>query len=164
MPKESAYTSLNQIPAGFKAFEFGVNNLDIGGGKYDTASDYLAEQYGTINLVYDEFNRSKSHNNMVLQVAINTQLDSITVFNVLNVIQSKKERRELLKGLQELMNEQWRNGAEPVIIFQVYEGDRTGKPSKKTVQTNMKTVDYIPEIQKVFPEWEVQRQGNYLIV
>jgi hypothetical protein len=52
----------------------------------------------------------------------------------------------------------------PFVIFQIYEGNKSGKPSKKTVQTNMRTADYIPEIQQVFPEWEVQRQGNFLIV
>jgi hypothetical protein len=88
MGKESAYTSLNQIPAAFKAFHFGRRNLDIGGGKYDHATGYLI-QHGTINLVLDPFNRTEGHNTLVKLELVEHWIDSITCFNVLNVIQNK---------------------------------------------------------------------------
>lgn len=40
-------------------------NRDYGGGKFDNATEYLAEMNVT-NLVYDSFNRSSDHNKMVL--------------------------------------------------------------------------------------------------
>ena len=159
MPKESAYTSIKQIPAGFKKFQLGKRNMDYGGGKYDVATNYL-KKHGTENLVIDPYNRNKNHNfNVIHDMAI-TPVQSITLMNVLNVIQSKAERAKVLNTIKVMVD----NQDDPVVIIQIYEGDKSGKPSKKTVQTNMKTADYIPEIQKVFPEWEVQRQGNFLIV
>jgi len=160
MPKESAYTSLKQIPACFKAFELGQTNLDIGGGKYDIGTEYL-KKHGTTNMVYDPFNRPDKHNGKVWHKARMKGVDSITVSNVLNVIQSKDERKHLIEFAK--TNSEHR-GKNSTIIFQIYEGDRSGIPSKTTVQNNMKTADYIQEIQEVFPEWEVQRQGNFIIV
>jgi len=164
MPQESAYTSINQIPAGFKQFKLGKRNLDWGGGSYDKATRYLRRS-GTTNLVYDKFNRTIPENVHALSYAECSGVNSITVFNVLNVIQDKKERKALLRDIKKTCDRVSEFGQEvPVIIIQIYEGDRSGIPSKKTVQTNMRTVDYIPEIQAEFPGWEVQRQGNFLIV
>jgi len=161
MSKESAYTSLNQIPAVFKNYELGSVNLDFGGGKYNKGTNYL-DKHGTTNLVFDPYNRSEEHNEEVLldsQVMYN--VNSITCLNVLNVITSKKERADVLKNIRMIVKTQ-KN--EPVVLFSIYEGNRSGVPGTRTTQTNMKTADYIPEIQKVFPEWEVQQQGNVLIV
>lgn len=164
MGKESAYTSLRQIPAGFKKFEFGKINLDWGGGKYDLAKDYLCTR-GTYNFVYDKYNRTPTHNMETTITVRSHKTETVTVFNVLNVIQTKKERTELLRAIKRFCKEQKKfHQNDPVVIFQVYEGNRSGVPSKNTVQTNMKTAAYIPEIQSVFPEWEVQRQGNFIIV
>ena len=49
----------------------------------------------------------------------------------------------------------------PIIIFQVYEGDKT---ANKDIQNCMKTKEYIPEIQEVFPSWSIKRKGNVIIV
>ena len=59
-------TSINKnvYPAVFnrvKDWEEGTVNLDIGGGKYDTATDYL-ENFGVENLIYDPYNRDEEWN------------------------------------------------------------------------------------------------------
>ena len=56
----SAKTSIPQIPALFKHKDvtFGKTNIDIGGGKFDLATNFLAEQ-GTKNYVFDPNNRSE---------------------------------------------------------------------------------------------------------
>ena len=57
----SAKTSIKQVPALFKNpnAKFGAVNVDIGGGKFDLAADFLA-QNGTRNLVFDPYNRLSS--------------------------------------------------------------------------------------------------------
>ncbi|MBP0989854.1 MAG: hypothetical protein J5874_01560 [Oscillospiraceae bacterium] len=49
------------MPALFKNpnAKFGAVNVDIGGGKFDLAADFLA-QNGTRNLVFDPYNRLSS--------------------------------------------------------------------------------------------------------
>jgi len=164
MGKEAAYTSIKQIPAGFKVFQLGYQNLDWGGGKYDLATWHMRNE-GTYNVVYDEFNQSPERQTMAWRVVTREKTSSVTVFNVLNVIQSKSERATLLKRINKYCNYQKKRFNEyPVVIFQIYEGNRSGIPSTKTVQNNMKTAAYLPEIQKAFPKWEPQRQGNFIIV
>jgi len=164
MGYESAYTSLNQVPACFKTFKLGYLNFDIGGGKFDTGTNYL-NKHGTKNITYDpNFDLPPEKESVLLHLSVN-EVDSITCNNVLNVIQDANERKEIYKTMKLVLKTQkamFKNV--PVIIFQIYEGDRSGKPSTKTVQNNMKTATYIPEIQAAFPGWEVQRQGNFLIV
>ena len=67
----SAATSVNHIPAGFKKIvkdRYKGINLDWGGGKYDKGTKYL-NQWGIINLVYDPYNRSEEHNQEMLAFA-----------------------------------------------------------------------------------------------
>ena len=53
-------------------------NLDYGGGKFDNATEYLAEMNVT-SLVYDPFNRSSDHNKMVLaEIRNNGSADTVT--------------------------------------------------------------------------------------
>jgi len=164
MGKEAAYTSIKQIPAGFKVFQLGYLNLDWGGGKYDLATQYL-RKHGTYNLVYDEYNQSYNDTSDNWLTARDKKVSSVTVFNVLNVIQDNVERDTLLNRINKFCDQKKKSHGEyPVVIFQIYEGNRSGVPSTKTVQNNMKTADYLPEIRKAFPKWEPQRQCNFIIV
>ena len=163
MGKEAAYTSIKQIPAGFKKYELGSVNLDWGGGKYDLATRYL-KKHNTHNFVYDEYNQTEEEYTRNWELANRFITDSVTVFNVINVI-NKKERLTLYKRINKFCNDhKKRFNSYPVVIFQVYEGNRSGVPATRTVQNNMKTAAYLPEIQKAFPKWEPQRQGNFIIV
>jgi hypothetical protein len=161
MAKDSAYTSTRQIPACFNAFELGPINLDIGGGRYDDGTNYLADHKVT-NLVLDQFNRSKVHNDEVLAQVKSNGVDTITVLNVLNVINDRKERDALYS---DVCYYSAINNHAPVI-FQVYEGNRTGvRDTGKTVQNNMKTLDYMGEIERWFSvSHNVTRWKNFIIV
>lgn len=164
MSKQSAYTSVNQVPAVFKKYELGRVNLDIGGGKYDTGTKYLAE-HGTLNLVYDPYNRSQFHNTNVVELVLQTQIDTITCLNVLNVVTSAKERKNLLWNIRKFVyNQKYNFNHYPPVIFSIYEKSGTGRADKNLTQNNMKTKDYIPEIQYIFPDWEIQQEGNVIIV
>jgi len=66
----SADTSLRQVPALFKKqdidFPEGGTNFDIGGGRFDEGTKYLADERGVENFVYDPYNRSPEHNAAVM--------------------------------------------------------------------------------------------------
>jgi len=102
----SASTSIKQIPAGFKIVDkyFGWQpntiNFDIGGGKYNLMTEKLWEKSVT-NLVYDPYNRSAEHNRKIYSLVAEIQLgsggvDTVTVFNVLNVIKEEEIQLEVL--------------------------------------------------------------------
>ena len=63
----SAKTSLKQIPALFKdkSVVFGKTNVDVGGGRFDLATNFLAER-GTKNMVFDPYNRGAAENKATL--------------------------------------------------------------------------------------------------
>ena len=66
----SASTSINsaKVPAVFKkvrSWAPGQINVDLGGGRYDTATEYLLREYGAHNLVLDPYNRTEEHNSSV---------------------------------------------------------------------------------------------------
>ena len=87
----SAKTSIKQIPAGFRiidkhfGWQPGTVNLDIGGGKYDLMTDALKEK-GVKNLIYDPFNRPLEHNLKIIEELEDHTMDTVTMFNLLNVI------------------------------------------------------------------------------
>ena len=95
----SAKTSINstRIPAIFKhpaiKWQAGTRNLDWGGGRYDTATEYL-KGLGVLNAIYDPYNREAAHNAKVLAEA---PYDSATVSDVLNVVQGAKNRKSIIK-------------------------------------------------------------------
>ena len=162
MAQDSAYTSVKILPKAFKMFSFHGRNLDFGGGKWDKATVYLKNNHNCENLVYDPYNRTEEHNAMIVNRVASEGVDSITCLNVLNVIKDKKERRTLICSVHRAMDESRLNADKiPIIIFQVYEGDKT---ANKDIQTCMKAKEYIPEIQEVFPSWSIKRKGNVIIV
>lgn len=151
----SANTSINssKVPAVFKKIWWGTNpiNLDIGGGKFDTATNYL-DGLGVKNLIYDPYNRSEAHNAQILAfLAEHGKVDSATLSNVLNVIKEPEVRRELLVFAQKHARK---------VFITVYEGNRSGigKASKKGCwQENRKLTDYVQEVKNVFKFALVQR-------
>lgn len=162
---DSSVTSINSsnLPAVFKNSNVKMNpgtvNLDYGGGKFDNVAEYLKDK-DVINLVYDPFNRSKEHNKEVLQIVRkNGGADTVTCSNVLNVIQEESIRLSVLKNINRLV----KSGG--TVYITVYEGDGSGQgksnPKRKSYQTNMKTQDYVDEIEQVFSN--VTRKGKLII-
>ena len=139
--------------------EEGSVNLDIGGGRFDLGTDYLRNK-GVENLVFDKFNRSPEHNEEVLnRIREIGGTDSATVANTLNVIEEPEARKSVIQQSYDYTKEGGK------VLFQIYEGSGTGvgRETTKGWQNNRKTSGYIPEIEGVFGEGNVQRKGNIII-
>lgn len=151
----SADTSLNQVSRAYTlyqnkiGFKKGSFILDYGGGRYDSAVEYM-KGYGCTVKVYDPFNRLASHNRSVLNYAKNHVPDYIINANVLNVIKEKEIIEDIVSNISRLA------GTYTMCIFCVYEGNGTGHGSRTTKgwQRNQRTDSYIPMIQRHFSNVE----------
>jgi hypothetical protein len=157
--RTSAATSINKskVPAVFSAVSWkpGTVNADIGGGRYDTATDYLKTQ-GVENLIYDPFNRSEEHNQQVVSRLTGGQADTATVSNVLNVIQEPENRSEVISQASQAIND---TGS---AYFTFYKGKGEARATAgDSWQENRKAESYVAEIQKHFSD--VQRKGPLVI-
>lgn len=160
----SANTSINssKLPAVFSKVKFkpGTINLDYGGGKFDNATEFLAQQDVT-NLIFDKFNRSDEHNRDVIKkVRQNGGADTATCSNVLNVIKERDIRvNEVIKNIYSLL----KSGG--TAYFTVYEGTGAGdsRETKAGYQLNKKTADYIEEIAEIFGDNNVSRKGSVIV-
>lgn len=121
--------------------------LDYGGGKYDLLTEELAKMK-VQNLVYDPFNRSEDHNNLVRQLLTTRPADHAICSNVLNVIKEPAVRMEVLRDIAALTDPHGN------VFITVYEGNKSsrGKKTTKGWQANRPTKSYIREIRKVFKE------------
>lgn len=149
-------TARKQVPAVFKlvdrtfGWENGTTNLDIGGGPWDLFSEQLCKR-GVENLVYDPFNRSVEHNNIVIARLMTTPCDTATLSNVLCVIPSTDVRRQVLEFAKKHTRR--------IAYITVYEGDRSGvgRPTRDGYQLNRRLRQYIPEVQAVFQRVKIYR-------
>lgn len=155
----SARTSIKQIPALFKNqyAKFGKVNIDIGGGKFDLATKYLAS-IGTENKVFDPYNRGEAENRATLMWLQNgNKADTATCANVLNVIAEPAARANVILETAKSIS------PEGSAYFMVYEGDGTGvgRETGSGWQNNRKTADYVNEIEQYFDS--VTRKGKMII-
>ena len=150
----SARTSLKQVAAAFRKIDFqpGTLNLDLGGGRFDEATKYLAER-GVDNLIFDPFNRDAAHNTAVFEAVRNGGVDTVTCNNVLNVIQEPEARSNVILQAAKAL----KPGG--TAYFSVYEGDGSGRGRQSQAdawQENRKTNDYLPEIEEHFDDVTVK--------
>ena len=157
---DSAATSINsnKLPAIYKMvnFEPGKVYLDFGGGQFDNGV-YFVKDKGATLLVYDPYNRSDEHNKQVLaELKENGGADAGLNSNVLNVIKEPEARLAVLRNLKRMV----KPGGD--IYITVYEGTGKGNegPTKAGYQLNRKTVDYMEEVQQVFPN--ATRKGKLI--
>lgn len=155
----SAKTSLRQVPALFKDknVQFGDVNIDIGGGKYDLATEFLAER-GTRNLVFDPYNRGEATNRATLDfLRDGSRADTATNANVLNVIAEAPARANVILEMAKAIKPDGK------AYFMVYEGDGSGVGRETSAgwQNNRKTADYMDEIKRYFDS--VERRGKLII-
>lgn len=155
----SAKTSIKQIPALFKDKNvvFGKTNIDVGGGKFDLATDFLAER-GTKNYVFDPYNRSEEVNSNTLAfLQSGNKADTATCANVLNVIAESGARANVILEVAKSIKD------DGTAYFMVYEGDSSGNGRETSAgwQNNRKTADYIQEISQYFNS--VERKGKLII-
>lgn len=153
----SGETSLDQVAAGFKKIDFkpGTVNLDLGGGKFDRATEYLAEK-GVTNLVYDPVNRSAESNQAIFDAVKKGGVDTVTCNNVLNVIKEEGARSNVILQAAKALK------PDGVAYFTVYEGDGSGNghETSKGWQEHRKTADYMDEIKQHFGD--VVRHGKII--
>ncbi len=168
---DSGATSLNQVPSTFKVVDSlhgwvsGSVNADIGGGKAFKVDDVDMHKFtdalrsrGVINVVYDPYNRTSSHNVEAIEKIKDGQSDTTTVNNVLNVIKEPEIRQKVIH--------QAFNALKPggTSYFLIYEGNRTGEgkdTGKGRWQNNMSAVHYMPEISHFYRH--VTKKGNLII-
>lgn len=150
----SAATSVRIIPRALRLVRFvpGTVNADIGGGRFDDASRFLAS-LGVENLVFDPFNRDPGHNEAVIARLRGGGADTATVLNVLNVIACPAARDRVVALAADAV------GPDGAAWFQVYEGDRSGvgRRTPKGWQENRPLATYLPEIAAHFAEVTVSR-------
>lgn len=146
---------------GEPAFKKGSINVDIGGGQYDNAHEYLNNTFGATNLVFDPFSRDAEHNGSVFdQIEANGGADSVTCFNCLNVIKEPEIRSNVIAQCAQVLKP---NGK---AYFQVYNDRKRGKTGPRQTgedqwQEFRDIKTYIPEIERHFKN--VVKHGEYLV-
>lgn len=160
MKRNTGKTSLNQVPAGMKLVKDwpGDLNFDYGGGKYETASEWLWEEKKVINLVYDKYNRSEKENALALRML--HECKTFTCFNTLNVMEDFKERLDVYHLVKRMVGL-------PAVFFTVYEGDKSGVGilTTKGWQNNLPTSFYLGELQETFKYgYDVMTQSKLIVV
>jgi hypothetical protein len=162
----SAATSINEnkLPATFSKdfvkLEEGTVNADIGGGAFDNATEELADR-GVENLIYDPFNRSREHNDAVVERIRDGGSDTATINNVLNVVQEAGNRDKIIRQASNALKE------DGTAYFLIYQGSadnqkRGGRKTGKDRYQNFKPAkSYVKEIEKHFDKVTVK--GNIII-
>ena len=154
----SEKSSIKQIPAGFRIVDkhFGWKpntiNFDIGGGKYDLMTNALKEKDVT-NLIFDPYNRTIEHNNAVLEICRRFGAETVTVFNVLNVI----KEHEIQIALLNLALETLKNGG-MIYVRSTYmnKNKASGVTKSGTFQHHKKQSEYLEIVREVFPNAELK--------
>ncbi len=149
----SAKSCVRQIPAGFKIIDkyFGWKpntiNFDIGGGKYDLMTDALNEKDVT-NLIFDPYNRTERHNIVVIECVKRFGADTVTIFNVLNVIKEYEMQINVLNLALEMVNE---GGMVFVRSTYMNPAKVSGVTKSGTFQHYKTQEEYLEIVKKVFP-------------
>lgn len=154
----SANTSINakKFPvlfdrvSAFFGWEYGTVNVDLGGGKYENTTEYLRNR-GVESMVIDPYNRPE-HENRTLEdyVAARGGADTVTLSNVLNVIDCPLEVSRVVNS------EAWhllKTGGR--LYISVYEGDGSSVgryTGKDQYQANLKVHMYVHYLGA--PQWD----------
>ena len=153
-------TSLNQTPATFTNYEFKSTDriLDWGGGKYDTAKKAMEATYKGIKFeVVDTFNRTKSHNDRILDEYSKEKANVLTINNVLNVINSEAVIESVVEESKNYLAE------DGICYIAIYEGSKDGNSKETSAgwQNNQPASWYVPFVEKHYKY--VRRQGSFII-
>ena len=143
-----AKSSLNHIPALFKKipWEKGQVNLDLGGGRFERATNYLHKK-GVWNIVVDKYSRNDKDNFLAESYLSLYGCDTVTISNVLCVVGTKKERLNILYTAKRYLKKVG------TIYISIYAGNGSGKGKRtqsNTWQNNRPLRTYLKEIQEVF--------------
>lgn len=151
---ETCTANQYRVPALFNkvAWETGTVNADIGGGRFENATNFLAD-LGIENLVYDPFNRPPAHNTAVVRRVAGGQAHTVTLSNVLNVSNTAIGRAQAIVDAADALT------PDGTAYFTVYEGDGSGvgRETPKGWQENRKLASYVPEILPYFENVKIKR-------
>lgn len=154
--------SRKQIPVGAKRLHRYINNfhkyksiLNFGCGKWpELTSDYLIGKHEHIEVVrnYDPM----SSDPLIRDLAQAGGCDVVLVANVLNVL----EEKAMASCLSEIAN--LRASA---ILFQIYEGDRSGvgRKTRDGYQRNALAANYMGAIEKAMPGYSLTLRSEFII-
>jgi len=154
----SAKSSIKQVPAGFKivhkyfGWEENTVNLDIGGGKYDLMTNRLKE-LGVTNLIFDPYNRDIVHNIKVINMIFNDSVDTVTIFNVLNVIKEHEIQLNILKYARSALKT---GGMVFVRSTYMNQNKASGVTKSGTFQHYLTPKQYLEIVKEVFPNAELK--------
>jgi len=143
----SAKTSLpSNEPKGFKLIDWqkGTVNLDLGGGKTTFGTDYLKAK-GVKNLIFD-FNYPAEHNKEIAEYVRKNKVDTVTCFNVLNVLDTKEAISNMCLMAAKALKD---NGT---AYFQVYH-KKNGKGASQNNQSYQQGEPlsfYVPFVSEYF--------------
>lgn len=133
-----------------KGFKSGTINLDIGGGKYDQMTAFL-RSLGVTNFVYDPFNRTTEHNANAVAKAAHGRADTVTISNVLNVVQEEAQQRRILMQAVEAL----KVGGE--VRIGVYKSAKAGElAGRESYQHGASLKSYLPMVQEFFPNASIE--------
>lgn len=122
----------------------GETILDYGCGKYDNTREYL-ESKGFKYFGYDPFNRTPEEN---WKATAHVNYDCAILSNVLNVVAEQNVRLNILWHIKMML------APEAKLYIKVYEGNGSGvmkvNEKKNSCQLNLKTREYLPEVEAVF--------------
>lgn len=154
----SAKTSLpSNEPKGFKLIDWqkGTVNLDLGGGKTTFGTDYLKKQ-DVKNLVFD-FNYSISHNKEIAEYVKKNKVDTVTCFNVLNVLDTDAAIENMCLMAAKALK------ADGTAYFQVYykKGGKGASQNGQSYQQGEPLSFYVPFVEKYFDD--VRKKGDLII-
>ncbi|MEA4947046.1 MAG: LPD38 domain-containing protein [Oscillospiraceae bacterium] len=167
----SGGTSINKskLPAVFSLVDDwkpGSVNLDLGGGKFDNAAEYLSGR-GVKSYVLDKYNRTPEHNAEIARLTEEGKSDTVTISNVLNVIKEQSGRDEVLANAADAV----KPGG--TVYITVYEGNKSGtgkytqfnKATKEPAswQENRLTISYLKEVRKYFSDVTSVKSGKLII-
>lgn len=153
-------TSLNQTPATFTNYEFKSTDriLDWGGGKYDTAKKAMEATYQGIKFeVVDAFNRTKTHNDRILEEYTKEKANVLTINNVLNVINSEAVIESVVSESKQYL------AKDGICYIAIYEGSKDGNSKETSAgwQNNQPASWYMQFVEKHYKY--VRRQGSFII-
>lgn len=105
------------------------------------------------NLLYGPYNRTEEHNHSIIEFLKLEKVDTVTIFNVLNVIKEPEIQLEVIRmGFDALKP----NGKVFVRSTYMNPNKTSGVTKSGTFQHYLTQRDYLKIVQKVFPNAELK--------
>lgn len=163
---ENTSINSNQLPRTISFIKTKIKDnslwLDIGGGRYDNCKNFFSKNNAKL-LILDPYNRTEKENNETIKIINKYKCDGVMINNVLNVIQEKEIRENIIRQAFETIK------FGKFVYISIYEGNKTGISSLKTnheksFQMNQPTKFYLEEIKNIFQNCNIEIKKNIIIV